>query len=118
MAGVIKVIVALLIALAVFLAGWLAHAWKNKGQVEKEVKQAISDLNKEHKKALMALKDDYEEQIRRKDEIINELKNIIDRLINVLQSRNELGESLVEVYVPAANLVKKLNSNLYVLNSL
>ena len=43
MSNVIKIILSLLAALAVFLAGWFSHAWKNRNQVKKEVKKAIDE---------------------------------------------------------------------------
>lgn len=104
---VIKIILSLLAVLAVFLAGWLSHAWKNRNEVTKEVKKAIADLNKEHKKALKALKESYDEKLKKKDEIIKSLHEIIDRLINILRSRqpdnkttaNEAVTSLIEKLV-------------------
>lgn len=87
MNNVIKIIISLLAALAVFLAGWFANAWKTRNEVKKEVKKAIGDLNKEQAKALKALKESYEEKLKKKDEIIKSLHTIIDRLLNVLQTQ-------------------------------
>ena len=98
MSNVIKIILSLLAALAVFLAGWFSHAWKNRKQVKKEVKKAIDDLNKEHAKALKALKDSYEEKLQKKDEIIKSLHEIIDRLLKVLQplqAENSVGVNTI-----------------------
>ena len=68
-----------------FLAGWLSHAWKNRGNTTKDIKKTIVDLNKERKKAEKALKDSYEEKLRKKDEIIESLYKIIDRLTNIFE---------------------------------
>lgn len=102
MQNVIKIILSILAALLMFLAGWLAHAWKNRDKVAKEVKKAISDLNKEHKKALESLKKNYDEQLKKKDEIISELKKIIDRLIRILESQEGPG---------VAKIINNLNTN-------
>lgn len=83
MSNISKIILSILGALIAFLAGWLAHAWKNRNEVAKQVKKAISDLNKEHEKVLKILKEDYEKQIEKKDKIINDLIGIIDRLIKL-----------------------------------
>ena len=95
---VIKIIFSILAALALFLTGWVAHAWKNRGEVTKEVKKAIGDLNKEHKKALEALKDKYEEQLKKKDEIIENLQKIIDRLLILFKK------------IPGSNAAKVVNN--------
>lgn len=92
---IIKIILSILAALLMFLAGWLAHAWKNRGKVTTEVKKAIVDLNKQHKKALEALKKDYDEKLKAKDKIIAELKNIIDRLIKLFESTEGPGVARV-----------------------
>jgi len=105
MSNVIKVILSLLAALTLFLAGWFAHAWKNRGQVSKEVEKAISDLNKQHKKALQAMKDEYEEKLKKKNEIIRRLTEIIDRLLQVLLPLQGTGAHGVD------SLISKLNLN-------
>ena len=83
---VIKIILSILGALLFFLLGWFAHVWKNREMVAKEVKKAISDINGQHKKALESLKDDYEEKLKKKNEIVSELKIIIERLIKLFES--------------------------------
>ncbi len=81
-----KIIVSIIIALGLFLAGWFAHAWKNREEVPRQVKKAISVLNENHKKALKALKDDYEEQLKKKNEIIADLQQIIERLLKLFET--------------------------------
>ena len=99
---VIKIILSLLCALLFFLAGWLAHVVKNRKKVAKEVKKAISDINEQHKKALKSLKDDYENKLKKKNEIISELKIIIERLIKLFESTEGPG---------VAKVMKNLNTN-------
>lgn len=93
---VIKITLSILAALVMFLVGWFAHAWENRNKVSKEVKKAIIDINEQHKKALHSLKDDYEKKLKKKDEIISELKKIIDRLIKFFESIGE-GPGVVKV---------------------
>ena len=99
---VIKIILSILLALLAFLAGWFAHAWKNRDKVAKEVKKEISDINEQHKKALKSLKDDYEKKLKKKNEIISELNKIIERLIKLLESTEGPG---------VAKVMKNLNTN-------
>lgn len=99
---VIKIILSILWALLAFLAGWLAHAWKNRDKVTKEVKKAISDINEQHKKALKSLQADYEKKLKKKNEIISELKKIIERLITLFESIEGPGVDKV---------MKNLNTN-------
>ena len=99
---VIKIILSILLALLAFLAGWFAHAWKNRDKVAKEVKKANSDINEQHKKALKSLKDDYEKKLKKKNEIISELNKIIERLIKLLESTEGPG---------VAKVMKNLNTN-------
>lgn len=105
MGNVIKVILALLAALVLFLTGWFAHAYKNRKEVEKQVKEAISDINKLHKDALNSLKKEYEEKLRKKDEIIRKLIEIIDRLLRQLEPLQGTGAYGVD------SLICKLNTN-------
>ena len=101
----IKITLSILGALVMFLLGWVGHAWKNRKEVTKEVKKAIVDVNAEHKKALRALKSSYEEKLKKKDEIITSLNNIINRLLTILapMSNKEIK--------PVNNLVNNLNKN-------
>ena len=101
MNNIIKIIFSIIGALVMFLLGWLANAWNNRGKVAKEVKEAITDLNEEHKKALKALKASYEEKLKKKNEIIADLKKIIERLI-------ALFEPLQKDNVHGANRVMKV----------
>lgn len=106
---VIKIILSILGALLFFLLGWFAHVWKNREMVAKEVKKAISDINGQHKKALESLKDDYEEKLKKKNEIVSELKIIIERLIKYIKTIEAPG---------VARLEKNLNENYEKLNKL
>ena len=81
-----KIIVSIIIALGLFLSGWFAHAWKNREEVPRQVKKAISALSENHKKSLKALKDDYEEQLKEKNEIIADLQQIIERLLKLFET--------------------------------
>lgn len=94
MRNVIKIILSILYALLGFLIGWFVHAWKNRGKVAKEVKQAIVDLNKEHKKALEAMRKKYNEKLNEKGQIIKSLTQIIERLLKLFDEKNEYGASL------------------------
>ena len=85
MGKILNIIFSLIGALLLFLAGWFAHAWKNRGNIAKEVKKTIVDLNEERKKAEKAIRDSYEEKLRKKDEIIESLYKIIDRLMNIFE---------------------------------
>ena len=105
MSNIVKIILSLLAALSIFLAGWLAHAWKNRYQIEKEVKKAISDINKQHKIALEEMKKEYEERLEKKDEIIRNLQGIIERLLRLLQPLQGTGAFGVD------SLIANLNSN-------
>ena len=86
MNNIIKIILSILAALTLFLAGWFSHAWKNRDQVSTEVKKAIEALNQEHKKALEAIKRDYKDKLEDKNDIINNLNLIINRLIKVFDT--------------------------------
>lgn len=99
---VIKIILSILTALLIFLAGWLSKVWKDRNKVAKEVKKAISDINEQHKKAIKSVKDDYETKLKKKDEIISELKKIIERLIKLFESTEGPG---------VAKVMKDLNTN-------
>lgn len=83
---VIKIILSILAALCAFFVGWFAHAWKNRKEVSKEVKKTISELNREHKEALKSIRDSYEEKLKKKEEIIKNLEQIIDRLLKLFES--------------------------------
>lgn len=85
MSNIFKIIFSLIGALSLFLAGWFAHAWKNRGNIAKDVKKTIVDLNKERKKAEKAIKDSYEEKLKQKEEIIQSLYKIIERLIGLFE---------------------------------
>lgn len=106
---VIKITLSILAALVMFLVGWFAHACKNRNKVAKEVKKAIIDINEQHKKALHSLKDGYEKKLREKDEIISELKKIIDRLIKLFESIGE-GPGVVKVINTLKTNQEKLRS--------
>jgi len=104
---IIKIILSIIGALLMFLAGWVSKAWTDRGHVRNEVKKAISDLNQEHKKALESLKSDYENRIKQKNEIIKKLNEIIDRLFNVLKPLQKDGYSDVNRVVDNLNKNKR-----------
>lgn len=83
---VIKIIISILTILLAFLVGWGTHASINRNKVRTEVKKTIEELNEQHKKALKSLKDNYDEKLKKKDEIIADLKKIVDRLIKLFES--------------------------------
>lgn len=85
MSNLLKIILSLIWGLVLFLAGWFSHAWKNRGNVTKEVKKTIVDLNEERKKAEKAIRDSYEEKLKKKEEIIKSLYKIIERLIDLFE---------------------------------
>lgn len=98
MGKILNIIISLIGALFLFLAGWFAHAWKNRGNIAKEVKRTIVDLNKERKKAEKAIRKSYEVKLKQKEEIINSLYKIIERLIGLfepLQKENVFGANRV-----------------------
>jgi single-stranded DNA-specific DHH superfamily exonuclease len=98
MGKILNIIFSLIGALLLFLAGWFAHAWKNRGNIAKEVKKTIVDLNEERKKAEKAIRDSYEEKLKQKEEIIQRLYKIIERLIGLfepLQKDNVFGANRV-----------------------
>lgn len=98
MSNILKIIFSLIGALCIFLAGWFSHAWKNRGNTAKEVKKTIVDLNKERKKAEKAIRKSYEVKLKQKEEIINSLYKIIERLIGLfepLQKENVFGANRV-----------------------
>lgn len=106
---VIKISLNLLAALLIFLVGVVVGGWKKSDKVRKEVKKAIADVNEEHKKSLKVLEEDIETKFKEKDEIISNLKNIIERLKKYLESVEGPG---------VARLEKNLNENYERLNKL
>ena len=61
---VIKIILSILAALLLFLLGVVFGGREKREKVSKDVKKAISDVNKQHKKALAALRDECEEKLK------------------------------------------------------
>lgn len=106
---VIKIILSILAALLLFLLGVVFGGREKREKVSKDVKKAISDVNKQHKKALAALRDECEEKLKKKNEIISDLKKTIECLKIHLESVEEPG---------VARLVKNLNDNQEMLNKL
>ena len=94
--------------LIVFLGGWLLGNHNKKKAVRDAVKKTIEELNREHKKALETLKKEYEEKLRQKDEIINDLKRILGRLLKELSPY--ASDASVE------SLIKKINNSMDSLN--
>ena len=106
MNNILKVILSLLLALLMFLAGWFCKAWKD-SKIKKDVQKAVEAINKEHKEALKIMKDKYNKKIKEKDDIIIRQKNIIKRL-------NDIIDELLEKLKPINNSysVNKLVNNL------
>lgn len=102
MSSVIKVILSILAALIIFLAGVIFGSKNKEKRVRIEVKKAINDLNKEYKKALRAIKGDYEDKLREKEEIISRLSQFIDKLLFLLGSIEG---------VNTAYIIENLNKN-------
>lgn len=97
MSNVVKIILAILAVLTSFLAGWFASEYKNRKKVAEAVKKTIEEMNKAHAVALESLKDQYEEQLKKKDRIIHQLQDIIQRLLIELNpfSDNETVSELI-----------------------
>lgn len=106
MNNILKVILSLLGALLLFLAGWFGKAWKD-SKIKKDVQKAVEAINKEHKEALRTIKDKYNKKIKEKDDIIKKQKDIIERLIIII-------DELLEKLKPINNSysVNKLVNNL------
>lgn len=88
-----KICFQILAALAVFLAGWIAGNWNKKEAISEAVKKAISETSKVQKMALEKTKAEYEDKLRKKDELIARLKEIIERLLAQLQAKDSSGFS-------------------------
>lgn len=86
-----KICFSILTALAIFLAGWIGGNWNKKKAVSEAVKKAISETSKVQKKALERTKAEYEEKLRKKDELIAKLREIIERLLAQLQAKDSTG---------------------------
>lgn len=97
MSNVVKIILAILAALTAFLAGWFTSEYKNRKKVAEAVKNTIEEMNKAHAVALESLKDQYEEQLKKKDRITSQLRDIIQRLLIELNpfSDNEAVSELI-----------------------
>lgn len=94
MQALAKICARILLALGAFLAGWIAGNWNKKKAVTTAVKKAIVDVQATQEKALKALREEYDEKLRKKDEIIRSLKEIIGRLLRVLQEKDISGKSV------------------------
>ncbi|MDE5739519.1 MAG: hypothetical protein K2H92_04300 [Bacteroidaceae bacterium] len=88
-----KICFTILAALAIFLAGWIAGNWNTRNAVSGAVKKAISETTKVQKKALEKTKAEYEDKLRKKDELVVKLKEIIERLLAQLQAKDSTGFS-------------------------
>lgn len=114
---VIKIILQILAALLIFILGWFGGSFFTRRKTKKECNTAIKDLQKEHKKALTAQKQNYETKLDEKNKIIKRLEDIIDRLLSLLASDNGQGQLIEEsiagkrlkrVLLLQANNLKKL----------
>lgn len=90
-----KICFQILAALAVFLAGWIAGNWNKKKAISNAVKKAITETSKVQKMALEKKKAEYEDKLRKKDELIAKLKEIIERLLAQLHAKDSAGFSAV-----------------------
>lgn len=91
---VIKIIIGIIYSLILILLGWFAHAWMNRKEISQQIKQAIKDINEEHKKTLQTLRKEKDELIQALQEIIKNLQTIVNRLLDVLATKKERGEAL------------------------
>lgn len=96
MSDVIKVILRILIALLVFLAGWIGGSFLTRKKTKSKCNEAIKNLQEEHKEALKAKKQKGEELQKKKDEIIERLECIIDKLLSMLSSDDGKGRQIAE----------------------
>lgn len=117
MAQIGKICLIILAALTIFLAGWIAGNWNKKKEITKAVKKAISDTQKVHGEVLKNIKADYEEKLRKKDDIIQRLMDIINRLLTELNKRDANG-FVVSLTQPGKKLSQTLNAQLNKLNAI
>lgn len=104
-----QIVIKVIIGLISFLGGWLLGNRNKKKAVRDAVKRTIEELNREHKKALEMFKKEYEEELRKKDEIIIEdLNRILGRLS--IELSPYASDSSVE------SLIKKINNSMDSLN--
>ena len=106
-----KICFQILAALTVFLAGWIAGNWNKKKAISDAVKIAISETSKVQKKALEKTKAEYEDKLRKKDELIAKLKEIIERLLLQLKASDSSGFSAISTN-GGMKLANVLNSQL------
>jgi len=99
-----QIVIKVIIGLISFLGGWLLGNRNKKKAVRDAVKRTIEELNREHKKALETVKKEYEEKLRKKDEIIEELKRILGRLL--IELSPYASDTSVE------SLIKKINNSM------
>lgn len=117
MQAVAKICARILMALGVFLAGWIAGNWNKKKAVTTAVKKAIGDVQATQEKALKAIRDEYDEKLRKKDEIIQNLKEIINRLLRILQEKDISGKSVSQSTL-GMKLTQTLHKQLKDLNAI
>ena len=96
MKDVIKIIIALLAALLMFLIGWFGGSWKTRRRTKDECGDIIKTLQDEHKNALEAQKSEYEKKLEEKNKIVKRLEKIIERLLNILSSDDGTGKIIAE----------------------
>ena len=106
-----KICFQILAALAIFLAGWIAGNWKKKKAISDAVKKAISETSKVQKRALEKTGSEYEDKLRKKDELIAKLKDIIEQLLVQLRAKDITGFSAASTK-GGAKLADTLNAQL------
>lgn len=90
-----KICLQILAALTIFLLGWIGGNWNKKKAISKAVKKAMSETRKVQKMASEKTKAKYEDKLRRKDELIAKLKEIIERLLSLLRASDSNGFSAI-----------------------
>ncbi len=117
MGQIAKICIQILVALTLFLTGWIAGNWNKKKAITDATKKAICDVQKTQKEALMRVKGEYEDKLRKKDEIINRLKDIIERLLRELNKKDASGYA-ASLTPPGLKLTRTLKDQLNKLNTL
>ena len=105
---IIQIIIKIVIALGAFLAGWFIRGNKDRKRTSKEIKKAIIDVQKEQAKVVSTFKKEKEEQVKELNKVINQLKSIIDGILNLM---NEI-KSTQGLSPSVKKMISKLHSKL------
>lgn len=116
-AKIAKISVKILGALLVFLAGYLFGNKNKRKEKAKAVKKAIIEVNTLNKKALQKHKSDFEEKVNKQNEVIDGLKDVIERLVPILKNEDSTGTSSGSTK-RVKKLINTLNALLDKLNNL